>query len=449
MIDDITLVQRIDDKLQPRLWAVVQGEQILRRSRFDRRLRKEVEIAVVRMRGCILTLCDETRLVELRISIPRAFGQWTGPSYNFPLVRADEIRFLNLRSISTFIAHSLGFRQEKLDPVRFVGLAKWPVKKIAYAVDARLGDPDDVYPTILALTRIHRAHQGEHQVWGPPGKRNAVQFAGGDRYRAMFYAKEDEVRARIRKLKKAGVEFGEVTRDFRAEVAEQARGVVRFEVSLLGVTRIRQVLGWPAPMMPTFELMVRREVGDFVLAQELRRLRLHDLASLSPDKDGDIIDVTRAVLEATAKFNTSTGAKNSRRTRISPVRALAMAQLYLLAGRLPLEAIARAAHDGDALGLSTLRDLERDLRAVRLPRLGGRTMVSHGLLHELVGLIRQEMGSFPEQLDLSPDTVEEEGLSVDAPWMTNYVFEDEPGISFDDDDLEGELRRLQQEDEAP
>ena len=76
-IDDITLAYRFPPRHDFHVWSFVAGERVLRTRIRDKRRKRDLDISIVRGRGMILRVCDETREVRLTLSIPRLSYPWS------------------------------------------------------------------------------------------------------------------------------------------------------------------------------------------------------------------------------------------------------------------------------------------------------------------------------------------------------------------------------------
>ncbi len=149
MIDDIEIAYRFPPGHEFHLWSVVEGERVLKTRIFDRRRRRHLAISIVRGRGMVLRLCDETREVRLKLSAPSLHYRLTEPyTYNFPLHQQKTVEGINFIQPSHFVIDSLGLKvpDNVQDVSELLRLDRWPVMRVAYAIDADVG-VENVYPT--------------------------------------------------------------------------------------------------------------------------------------------------------------------------------------------------------------------------------------------------------------------------------------------------------------
>jgi hypothetical protein len=445
MIDDITIAYRFPPGHDFHLWSVIEGEHILRTTHFDKRRRKQLSSAIVRGRGMVLRLCDETREVHLKLSIPRTHWRRSGnDTYNFPLFDNRRVEDFNLIPPARFVLDTLGLELPRGvdDPTEVLRLDRWPVMRVAYALDVNVGAAN-VAPTLRAIADIDRAHSGRVQVWTEKRQTTGVQFAGGDRFRAMFYSKEAEIRSRIKALLHRHSEYGgRGSKEFKEHLATEAAGVIRFEITFIGATKLRDIFKFPPGMQPTFKLMANRGVADYLLWQELHKLRLTELADVSAPDETTALDpspqndLLRQLCTLVRTFNSDeANDKNSRRDHISLSRVYAMLGYYMTS--IPNAEVARCFGGGE----STLKDLARDLRAVGLPRMATTSVESHRRLAALVDAFIKVKPELPTELPILPDDCEKDGWAADSPWVGELVDYDELSMSDDDEQVVKDIIR--------
>jgi hypothetical protein len=325
--------------------------------------------------------------------------------------------------IERFVTEATGWSE----PPSVLG---WPVRNVAFAIDINVGF-ENMRPALHALAAIRRAYSSRSVEWRDTAARlTGVRF-GGDRYRAVFYSKEAEVLNRVEQLLRRQDPFPRRRLDERRALAEQARGVIRFEVTLRGAEEVRSVYGLPAGHQPTLRLVAEPGVGEYVLAGELRQMRL-DL--LDPPDDQHEEHGVRAllfeVLRNAQSFNADDGPKNSKRSRVSLVRALALFGYYVAMAEANRDEVTAAWNDS---GESSLFDIERDLRALKMPNVCNVSREPLRRLEQFMDVLRGEMPNFPTAPPPMPVEPYASGWLADAPWAAHVDdLPDIPGLGIDD-----------------
>ena len=438
-IDDITLAYRFPPGHDFHVWSFVPGEHVLRTRVHDKRRKRDLAVSIVRGRGMILRVCDETREVRLTLSIPRLAYPWSSKfTYNFPLREKEDIEGFDLIRPARFVVDTLGLKvpPETQDVNELLRIERWPIVRVAYALDVDVG-AENVFPTMRTIADIERARSTKAQAWLYKKQVTGVQFAAGDRYRAMFYSKRAEIETRIRALLHRHEGYGgRGPKEFKQKLAEAAAGIIRFEITFMGATKMRQLFGLPTGVQPTFKFMARRHVGDYLLFKELDALRLMYIEGLEDVKEeiGQLDELLRQLCTLALKFNEDPEGRNSRRTRVS------LARVYALLGRCVTSAqpdLVATWFGGQ--GESTAKELARDLRALGMPQFGSTSSEAHRRLHAFVEAVARAKPLFPTVKPELPEDAELLGDVADAPWANELVdYEEGEGFAaMSDDDEEG------------
>ena len=210
---------------------------------------------------------------------------------------------------------------------------------------------------------------------------------------------------------------GRGSKTFKERLAKRAEGIVRFEITFIGATKLRELFKLPKGVQPTLRLMADERVGDHFLGKELEKLRLFAVDGLGDAREGASAqnELLRHVCALARKFNDSPLGQNSRRTRMSLSRVYAMLGYYVT-----------SAPNVDVVGWfgqgeSTIKDLARDLRAIGLPRVGYPSPDVHRRLELLVDALAEAKPDFPPALPPLPMDSDAKGYTADAPWVGELV----------------------------
>lgn len=180
MIDNLLLEARFRAPVPVKVRQRGQYGRVHRRLVPDRRLQRTLEWQRVAGSGFWVGWCEETRAVQLLLSIPRIHN-WDrgGNTSNFPLHDFNGIEEMGLTDTAREVLRLLGVLgvARGKDPVKAVLLGDWIVRRIAYAVDVRMEDPGTFLGEVAALPR---KRQTQVKVWGRPGRSaHAVQWEAG------------------------------------------------------------------------------------------------------------------------------------------------------------------------------------------------------------------------------------------------------------------------------
>lgn len=431
MIDDVTITTLLPEGLDLVLRSLIGGESIIYRDRKDRSTGREYRWSVVRGRGFVLRLCDETRQVELRLSAPRLGYDSDAPhAYNFPLRRYGGVERWPLHPVLTGLIHALGLTvagQMPSETMVFAGippLADWTVKAVSFAVDVAVSD---VNGTVMALAACRRKSPTDPAMWGSPT--HAVQWQG-DHRRVMFYSKAQEIRNRVPSTRAGKEQFQRLSAAFRAELAAEAEPVVRVEVSFRAVRRLRALWGLPAGVLPTLRTVAADGIDAFVLAEALRELRLDII------RDVGVKEVESLSIRGLAHLigRSTRGLRTrSKKGGVSGTKRMAMGFLYLAHGSLSDAEIAETF----GMSIQTVRSLHAGLRQAGTPPLNDTTPYRHHLLAAFMARYRLEMGELPEAM---PTLVERDGYPLfgPAPWAVHRDADEAEREEDDLDDYEDE-----------
>jgi len=243
MIDDVWICNDVPAG-QP--LRVPEGQRVKRLFTKDPSNGHTVESFMVYKGFTALTVTPETRTVTLRLSTPRMDGSF----HNFPLKPLPfGVDSMNLDTPGSFVIETTGWRS-------FPPLASWPVNRVSFALDVDVGD-GNVRSTQSALRAIRRAYSSASTAWNDQrGELTGVQFGSkAANYRAIFYDKEAEIMNRITHLVRRRQPFGSGRIDERRELAQRARGFIRFEVVLRGAVEVRKPFGLQPGQLPTLKLI--------------------------------------------------------------------------------------------------------------------------------------------------------------------------------------------------
>lgn len=453
-IDDISIAIRLPEHVRVRLRPVAGGERILEGTQRNDLLGRDVDFSVLRTRGMILKFIPETRIVVLKLSIPRLLR--ANQHYNFPLHPLRESRYLNAIPIATFLIDALGLPRPRVRPgfsaadpreALPVPLERWPVIRAAYALDVDVGD-GGVLETLRAFSTLNRENAGQGTTWRSRNQMTGVQWGTAGASRTMVYSKGAEILQRCPRIRREQGPYGRLgedkneDRDARRALAKAAANVVRFEVTLDGAAAVRSLFGMPSPTTPTLRLMARRDVQHFVLGRELARLRLHQLHDIGDAEANmpDVVNLLREVCRAGRAYNE--GPRRARqRTRISLARVYMLMAFYMTEGRVSRQQVVEWFGGGE----STLKAIAADLRRLGLPPLATTSMEPHRRLRHFMDIVGQQVSAFPGTLpefEREVDALYADGLAADAPWTEEIDRSEIEGMTLDDDDIEDQVERL-------
>lgn len=411
---------------------------------------------LLKVMGAVAFHQPDFGLLRVKLSIPRLNYAPSSPwTYNFPLCPSPWS--LDLDDVASQILGALGVSYDE-DPVAKLGLLGAGVTKVAYAYDAKTSDGEE---TIIAVKRLRRSHARQAQDFYRPGQPpHAFQFEANDR-RLMFYRKDEEVLAHIRPLRGRHREYGQLAKAVRDELVDQARNVVRIELTLKNTKSVRGVWGLSGGRLPTLKAMLREDVGSYLLNQELLEtglrsvdprchVRAHGVIDASghpggavnvnvpevheetgagrpPTDDGagadKLVAHFTAVSASCRSFSEAGGVGASRSGRgIQGTRVLLLTVVSMLQGRLSDEKIReRCGGISDNAYRGTIKDLE----AIGMPA---------GAKLDHLALLRRLVDEFDRQFPRVSGTLP--GLNDDevvlAPWADRLGFDHEDGVVGED-----------------
>lgn len=290
--------------------------------------------------GLFVTFCPATRLVTLRVSVPRWLRQ---SPFNYPLVPIKSVEDLRPRDLALKLAAALSIRVSAFGPdpeLRFP-VRTWAVTRVAYAADLHVNDP---LSTISGCRTLKRRYQGNVRTFGNPV--STLQWEAKGKLRVQIYAKAEELRAR------------KVHVDDQPQLdllAVRAYRVIRFETSLLCVRSIRALWSLQGKV-PTLQLMSDPLVARMVLSAQVDRLRLHEAA----DAPGgaSIYERSRQVRARLDQEVAQPSGCLPRTNRLTAARARTLSNVYFQAcGHRPAEIAAFLGVSASAVS-AALRDLE-------------------------------------------------------------------------------------------
>lgn len=211
-----------------------------------------------------VTFCPATKIVTVRISVPRLASSWP-QRVNFPLVPLRSVEDLGPDCIALEVSKALHLGPLLQDEIQErLPLREWAVIRSSHAVDLNVPDP---LKCLMGCLGLQRRHEGQRTLFGSPI--STVQWASRP-LRVKLYAKGLELRSRVRRARS-----DEAARELEHR-AEEAERVLRLEVSFLQVRSLRGLLGWDAPFLPTLSLMCDPLIDRWVITREADRLRLCD-----------------------------------------------------------------------------------------------------------------------------------------------------------------------------
>jgi hypothetical protein len=339
--------------------------------------------------GYVVMACPATSVVELKLSIPRLVN---GGGPNYPL---RDIRDLDLSRTVVPIFHVL-FGSS---PAQARGYAarwedslwlSWGVRRIAYSMDVRV----DTIPASLDGLAARSRRGAPPQRWGQPV--HALQWDGGAR-RVQIYSKRDELLGRIRQMRR---DMPEAAVEDRQRLADEARNIVRFEVTLKNALGVRELAGVDGGWLPNLRWMARDEVGACVLGGEAKKLKLDELAKLDDVVGTDLVALVRELGDAVRRAS-------GRTARLSGTTVAALALLHQLRGVMSDEDIQRTLD----LSPRTFANRRRQLEALNLPAMGTADPSGHTALRQFARAVMASLVDIPD----GPPPVTEDDI-VEAPW---------------------------------
>lgn len=388
----------------------------------------EREWQVVNARGIVLRYCPDLGHLLIRLSVPRldypAGSPW---AYNFPLART----LPDLGAIAAICCRACQ------SPTVIAGwtrqLPLLGVSRIGYAVDVQV---DDVSGSIQALSGMRRKGNAV-QTWGSPP--HACQWRS-DSSSTIAYSKEAEIRARrgakIPALARSQADYRDQGRAFRSRLAEEARGVIRFEMNLKP-RAIREGLNLRGGYLPTYEFMTKPEIAGGFLRQEMRRIGLAPVVETATDgaNDRDVVMLARTFQRAIEQFEAGGHRlSGSGGSVLSCNRIATLMKIHELTGKVDDDTLMNLLR----LAPATLRARRLNLRELGLPCVGGSG--AHGLecLRELVDALDRQVpleARLPELQDadvaeapwlsMLPEVVDEEDdAHAEPPSLTDDTFAD-------------------------
>lgn len=405
-IDDITIASRIPELTEP-----VQGMLPMESvgGRPDRWWTTRANGAL-----CI-THCPAAQLVTVRISVPR----WLRVApHNYPLHPITGVDALRPKDIARELALALSSR------VTFVGscleqrlpIRIWPVLRVAYACDLHVADP---LATLAGCRALRRRHQGRVQTFGFPT--STLQWAS-KHLRVQLYAKAVELENRQRTTLPE-------ERPALNRLVEHARHVLRFEVTLLGVRAVRNLLWVEDGRLPTLQLMCDPPIACLAVSRQVDRLRLRETGDApSAASLGTRARQLRAHLQH--EFAYPSG-RLLRTKKLTQPRLERLVLVYFLAcGHRPAEVASFLGLSGSAVS-----DALRDLEALGLQPDGS----SEGNLGDAVREVLEQLE--PHLLDSFPELDHWAGRTtlVGAPWAHDEADDIDGVMDIDDEE---ELRVL-------
>lgn len=412
MIDDLTVASLIPESINVDFQGIVSGETpYLIGNVWNAKTKRRHPCVAVRGPGINVRWIPEVREVEVRLNIPR-LHQKGAHRYNFPLVEFEQFGDLDLSEAAENFMLALG--QQWRDPVKSTNFGTWPVKRLSYTIDAHT---DDVHGTAAALMTRKRLNS-EPNGWGTPVRGGSWMTKGA--WKTQFYAKADEINGRIRplKVKPHNEEYIRSSKEFRRERAKLAEGVLRFEHSIMSCTQMIDTFGLKSGTLPSFQFVARKDVRNAVVAEELRRLRLHMLPTPpSPNQLTELkaTDLLSLFGERARAFNSGPLLAKRRGGAIKSGTRSHLMNVYKLLGRVPDTQIMYELEMCPA----TLRAAKRDLNLLGLNVVGFEDATAHHRLVAYVGELQKEIGSFDAELPMMS-----EGDYVDAPWVSSEVADD-------------------------
>jgi len=300
-------------------------------------------------RGLFVTFCPATRVVTVRISVPR----WLhGHPVNFPLRPIAGVEALRLDRLAQEVAGALGLRLSSIgdEARRRLPLDRWAVIRASFAADLLVRDP---VRSVEGAIGIDRRHGGRRQLFGRP--LSTIQWSSRS-LRSKLYSKELEIRSHRRS--------DPAEANVLRQLAEQATRVLRFEVSFLQVRALRLLFKKPA-LLPTLSLMCDPFVSAFVLEREAIRLRLdEDPHAIENESFGARVRRIVAVLDQAQRDLASGGQTLGRRRSLSDQRKCDLILSHILGSGLVTPA-AVAAFWG--VSESAVRELFSELRELQIP----------------------------------------------------------------------------------
>ncbi|HEU4407689.1 MAG TPA: hypothetical protein VFS43_20665 [Polyangiaceae bacterium] len=391
MIDDITIIaqwQRGDSS--PEDWRL-EGDGVQVSNPWSRRAGRRLDHETVTAPGLRFSFCRDEMSCALKLN-PTRMASAGGP--NFPLLDLQRFEDLDLTSAHQLILTSLSFDDEAIENgADFLRLGEWPVSGVAYPIDLQVGE-QNLSPILRALQGLRRRYHSKVQTWSDrTGRVNSVQFGTAGRRTLMFYSKRDQLLSRVSPMRPP---MGGRAPDVSEATLEQARGVLRCELTFKGVRQVRGAFGQgviPTEYAPKFRLMADRRTANHLLCRELDRLGLLDLFDgVTPEAESriDPAAVARDLFVAVRAFNEGSapgGARRASRPHISWEHAAALGFTYLVraAGVDVRDLVGWAGGHGE----STFKRHLRDLRALGLPPLENFVHAPQEQLLTLMDRLRQ------------------------------------------------------------
>jgi len=413
LIDDLTIVGGIGARHRPAALLPLQEGQLVRTDRIRSADNRERLWQIVTARGLVIRYCPEIGHIQVRLSVPRLAYPASSPwAYNFPLGGSLPA----LGAVAAAIARACGLERAlgTRSAEKALALHKCGISRISYTVDVPVGDATGAVAALSHVKRLGNAVQ----TWGSPP--HACQWQT-DLYKVLIYSKEHEIRARrgtkIPAIARSQADYNDPGKAFRARLADEARGIVRFETTLRSKA-IRETFGINGGFLPNYEYMTRPEVGRFFLGRERDRLRVRDVfdgATSTGVTDAAALALTfeAAVgrLEAAGKRLSGSGG-----ARVSCNRIAILQTVYGLTGVFDDTTLCRVLR----LDQKTLAARRRNLLELGLPPLGDVSPHSLACLREFL----QEFERFVP-VGAAVTDPQEDDIAV-APWL-DMLPEDEPG----------------------
>lgn len=301
--------------------------------------------------GLFVTICPDTRIMTVRISVPRYLQNIP---VNFPLIPLRRVEDLKLESLASTVGSMFGIRLSVMGGVasRRFPFREWGVIRVSYAMDLKVRDPISCVEGAMGL---RRRNVGVRHVFG--GEKFSTILWGSRALQVKLYAKQEEIESHV--------SVDEIRSSQLAHRARQARGVLRFEVSLKQVSAIRRLFpkGMPGHL-PMLHLMCDPRMARWVVRREARRLRLDEASSLcdveSPSVHARrVVDVLKDAQAQMAAGEFELGRLKS----MTEERLRSLALVHFLGAGL------RGTELQETLGLSrpAVAELLQQLRALGLP----------------------------------------------------------------------------------
>ncbi|MBX3218990.1 MAG: hypothetical protein KF795_00645 [Labilithrix sp.] len=424
MIDDVWITNHVPDDVA---LDVREDLRLRRLLTTDPRSGRTFETSLFCRGFTALMVTPDTRTVTMRLSVPRMHG-----FYNFPL------RALPLGHGSMTLDAPLTLLQEVTTWRTSMPLEFWPVCRVTFGLDLFVGR-GNVLGTLNALKANRRKHSSAGTAWtNRQGDLTGVQFGGrkDQSYRAVFYDKGAEIMSRIPRLTDQHEPFDRGRAEDRRRLAEEAAGYIRFEVVLRGGSQIRKPFNLRGGLLPNLRLIALPIVSAYVIALELRKLGLDQLAVDLGDHNAErgFEALLSEISRKSKDYRPRQGSK--------PRATLTSTRQYLIfAHALALSEMSRKTVESYIGGSSMLYDLEADMRSIGLPVMGAVSNEPPRRLAEFMTNVRDQLPDLsmvgpwdlPDGLDTNPVA---EGWATEAPWAASFSIADGNGIVVDDYDNE-------------